>query len=288
MQVTPHVHALYIPFQIRAGPGVTIDRFVFAYLITGRRVCLVDTGVASSGQVIFDYLSHLGRRPDEVALVVQTHAHPDHIGATRTIQQATGCAVAAHSGDQAWIEDVERQTRERPVPGFHDLVAGSVTVDRVLTDGDALDAGGLTLRVIHTPGHSSGSVSLWLEEDGVLFAGDAIPLPTDAPIYDDVPATVSSIRRLRDVSGVRVLLQSWDIPREGERAYAAMDEGLRTVQRVHEAVLRAAAGAELSDPADVSAISRRVADELGLPPSSVNPLFVRSVQAHLRAGRNPL
>ena len=54
----------------------------------------------------------------------------------------------AHANERAWIEDIERQGQERPVPGFAKLVAGSVALDRLLTDGDVLSfAEGLTFIV---------------------------------------------------------------------------------------------------------------------------------------------
>lgn len=88
-------------------------------------------------------------------MMVLTHAHPDHIGAARSIKSATGCMIAAHSSEKPWIEDVELQARERPVPGFHSLVQGPVTVDRLLEDGDITNLGnGPKIEILHTPGHS--------------------------------------------------------------------------------------------------------------------------------------
>jgi glyoxylase-like metal-dependent hydrolase (beta-lactamase superfamily II) len=82
------------------------------------------------------------------------------------------------------------QFRERPVLGFHTLVGGSVQIDRLLQDGERIDLGDITLVVFHTPGHSKCSISLFCKEDGVLFAGDAIPQRNDLPIYDDVIVSV--------------------------------------------------------------------------------------------------
>jgi len=81
MQITKHIHAIKIPFQIAIGPGKKVDRFVYTYLIYGKKICLIDTGVASSEQVIFDYIRKTGRNPDDISLIVLTHSHPDHIGA---------------------------------------------------------------------------------------------------------------------------------------------------------------------------------------------------------------
>jgi len=64
MQVSPHVHALRIPFQIPIAPGVSLERFVYAYLIYGKEICLIDTGVATAADLILGYLRETGRSPE--------------------------------------------------------------------------------------------------------------------------------------------------------------------------------------------------------------------------------
>ena len=282
MQVTEHIHAIKIPFQVSGYAGKAVDRFVYAYLIYGRDICLIDCGVAGSERMLFDYVRSTGRTPDEITTIVQTHAHPDHIGASRAIKQATGCKVAAHPGDMSWIEDVELQCKERPIPNFQSLVAGSVAVDCLLEDGDALDLGdNLRLEVLHTPGHSNGSISLVLHEDQALFSGDAIPLAGDLPIYDDVLASVKSIKKLKSIDGVKVLLSSWDEPHEGDQVYQQMDDGLRYLQRIHEAVINVA-GDDLSLISNEAELCKRVLVELGFPEQAANPIVARSFKANVK------
>ena len=195
MQVSKHVHSLKIPFQVPGGSGKSVNRFVYMYFIySEKNVTLIDCGVSSSEATIIEYLTETKRKLDEISMIVLTHSHPDHIGAALALQKATGCRVAAHPTEIGWIEDVERQRRERPVPGFYSLVGGSVKVDRILNDGDILDCGnGLKVELIHTPGHSKGLISLLLGEDKVLFSGDALPLPGDIPIYEDPFSCVRSM-----------------------------------------------------------------------------------------------
>jgi len=279
MQVTKHIHAIKIPFQIPIAPGKTVDRFVYTYLIYGKKICLIDSGVASSKQVIFDYIIETGRKIDEVSMIILTHSHPDHIGAARAIQKETGCSVAAHAGEKSWIEDVELQSRERPVPNFHSLVDGSVGVDRILEEGDIIDLeDGLSLEVFHTPGHSTGSISLLFREDKSLFTGDTVPLAGDLPIYDDVLASVNSIKKLKLIDGIDFLLASWDDPQAGQLAYQRMDEALRYLQRIHEAVASVAGEGQL-EPAEFCSA---VLEELGIPAMAANPLVVRSFAANLK------
>jgi glyoxylase-like metal-dependent hydrolase (beta-lactamase superfamily II) len=281
MQINKHVHAIKIPFYITIPPGIILERSVYVYLIYGTHgICMIDTGVAGAEETIYDYVRKTGRRVSDINLVIQTHSHPDHIGATRNIKGETRCAVAVHPSERAWIEDVGLQARERPVPGFDALVAGSLAVDRTLEDGEVFDLGcGLKLQVFHTPGHSRGSISILLLGYMALFSGDAVPVPGEMPIYEDVPASVASIRRLKEIKGLRHLLPSFDEPRKGEEAYRRMDEGLLYLERIHAAVRECSGGNERPDPME---LSRCVLGALHLPPEAANPILARSFEAHLR------
>lgn len=280
MQISSRIHALKVPFQITDKSGMKIPRFVYVYLVYGEKICLIDSGVASSEDVIFDYIRKTGRQPEEISLLILTHSHPDHIGSALAIKKASGCTVASHAAEKAWIEDINLQSRERPVPGFHSLVGGSVKVERALEDGDTLDLGdGLILDVVHTPGHSAGSISLWVSKFGVLFSGDAIPLPGEMPIYDDPLATVKSIRRLRDIIGIKILLAAWDQPRERQQAYGIMDDSLGYLQLIHEAVVNIS---REQPTIDLMELTRLVLKELGLSETMANPIIARSLQANLK------
>lgn len=281
MQIAPSVYALKQSFKVPVAPGMELDRFVYTFLVYGETITLIDTGVAGCEVEIFNTIRSTGRDPSEIALIILTHSHPDHIGAARAIQRETGCRIAAHPAERAWIEDVDLQNRERPVPGFTSLVGGSVQIDRELIDGDYIfpdEDRDVTMKVLHTPGHSPGSISLFMESNGVLFCGDAIPVTGDLPVYDDAIASVQSIKRLRGIAGVRVLLSAWDIPREGEEAYVHMDRAVEYLQMIHEAVL---AGSD-EGSTDLMELTRKTAGSLGLPPQAVNPLLARSFAANLR------
>ena len=120
----------------------------------------------------------MGRDISEVQNLLLTHSHPDHIGAAQSIIEKSGAAVYIHAQEVKMVEDIDFQNSVRPVPGFYQLVASSITVNHSLGDRDEIKLEeNLTIRVIHTPGHSSGSVSYYLVEEEVLFTGDAILLP---------------------------------------------------------------------------------------------------------------
>jgi glyoxylase-like metal-dependent hydrolase (beta-lactamase superfamily II) len=280
MQIADHIHALKIPFQITDPSGQKIPRFVYAFLIYGEEICLIDSGVAGSEKIILDYLKRTGKSPEEISRLILTHAHPDHIGGAAAIKRISGCTVAAHAAEKAWIEDVELQAKERPVPGFRTLVGGSVKVDQTLKEGDVLhQEGGLALQVLHTPGHSLGSVSLWLAEDGALFSADAVPIAGDMPIYQDILASVRSLQRLAAIPEIELLLAAWDEPRRGSEAHRIMDEGLQYLQRIHSSALMVAGANPGISPME---LCRRTLELLGLPPIMANPLVAASFQASLK------
>jgi glyoxylase-like metal-dependent hydrolase (beta-lactamase superfamily II) len=281
MQVTPSIYALRHTFRIPIAPGIALDRFVYSYLIYGETITLIDTGVAGSEVQIFDAIRSSGRDPSEIALIILTHSHPDHIGAAQAIQRATSCSIAAHPAERRWIEDVELQNRERTVPGFATLVSGSVRIDHELSDWDAIGADDTSIGemlVIHTPGHSPGSISLFMEGTGALFSGDAIPVSGDLPVYDDALLSVQSLERLSRLFGIRVLLSAWDEPKEGEEACLQMERAVKYLQTIHEAVL---ASAGTGSP-DLMELTRKTAAAIGLPPHAVTPLLARTFAANLK------
>ena len=280
MQVTESIHALKIPFKLRVGPDKTVDRFVFAYFIFGDRICLIDSGVAGAEAVILDYIKNAGRDPREISRIIFTHSHPDHIGAGPALKKQTGCKLAAHIDARPWIENVDQQYAQRPVGNFYDLVGGPVDIDLGLKDGDRVDlGGGETLEIFHTPGHSKGSISILYNKDRALFTGDAVPKQKTVPIYEDVAVSIESIKKLKQINGLEILMASWDDPQLGAGVYPSMDAGLQWFQQIHEAVLAETAGSDAFDTDDLSA---RVLKRLGFPEIPLVPIVVTSIGAHLK------
>ncbi len=275
MQISRHVHLVPISFQVPVSPEQNLPRHVNLFPLYGRKtVVLVDSGVAGAEKTVFDYLAAAGRQPADLRLLILTHSHPDHIGAAAAIRERTGCQVAAHAAARPWIENTERQFRERPVPGFRQLVAGPVKVDRLLRDGERLEIDDLELKVLHTPGHSSGSISLHLPEDRVLICGDAVPLPGDLPIFTRWQASMDSLERLQRVADIDCLLSAWDLPRRGGEIAAALEGGRRWLHQIRDVVEEEV---QQFQPRDPMALCAAVVKRLRLPPVAVNPLVARSI-----------
>ncbi|GAB6179893.1 MBL fold metallo-hydrolase [Desulfotomaculum defluvii] len=281
MQVSKHVHALKIPFSIKIDKEKTINRFVYCFIIFGSKIHLIDTGVASSEDLIFKYIHQMGRDPKDISTITLTHSHPDHIGGVKAIKDFSECIVISHNNEKDWIENIEKQFAERPVPGFFSLVGGSVAIDKTVDNGDDIDLeDGLRLNVIHTPGHSEGSISLVLENEDVLFSGDVIPLPGDMPIYDDPLVLIESIKKLQRLKNRSILLSSWDEPRTGKSVDNVISEAIQHLQLLHKSVVEAVCNKSAIDPIIISKI---VLEKMGLPLVMANiPLVVKSLSSSIR------
>jgi hydroxyacylglutathione hydrolase len=278
MQLSPNVFALRIPFTVHVGP-VALERFVYAYVIVADRVWLVDTGVAGSAPKLLAMVTEAGRTEGDIAEILLTHSHVDHIGSAQALVERTGARVHAHPAERRWIEDIDDQAKERPVPGFHQLCNSSVAVDCPLADQQVFELSpALHLRVIATPGHSPGGVSFLLEEQGILFSGDAIPIQSDMPVYDDPLGSARSIVRLQDLRGVRLLASAWAEPRSGDDVPVALAQGAQVIEEVHKAVQTATASPE----ADAMAFCKQVVESLRMPPPFANPMSLRTFMGHWR------
>lgn len=170
--------------------GVTvIDDLDFGssnvYAVGG--AALIDTGCDEAG--LLERLREKGIRREDVRLIVNTHCHFDHVSCNRLFPRAKVC-----------MHQIEAESVERLGKGV--ILSGvKVNVDRKLKDGDTLDVSEKeSLNVIHTPGHTAGSICLLFGD--VLFSGDTIFLGavgrTDLPTGDHAELE-KSIRKLAKI-----------------------------------------------------------------------------------------
>lgn len=276
------VFPVRLPFVLPIREGVEAQRFVTTYIVVGERgACVVDTGAAGSQEHLVRALQELGLTPADVRLVINTHEHGDHIGGNAFFEEWAHPDFACHEAAVRWVEDLEAQQRERPIYQFERLVNRSVRITRVLQDGDEIDLGGTTLRVIFTPGHSPGSISLFCPQEGVLITADALQPVGGLPLYMDPRKAVESLRRLAGLSGVRVLYNSHrEEPLTGPEIPRALKESIHYIERVGE--LAEEARRRLGEGAAPEEITREVLLALGLNPPPVMPLTIISVTSHFR------
>ena len=285
MQITERIHALKIPFKVPVSPDITVDRYAFVYLIFGDSIYLVDSGVAGTESIIWKYIKKQGRKPKKVSTLILTHSHPDHIGAAKSIKSQTGCTIFAHKHEQDWIEDTEKQFNDRPVPGFQTLVEGPVGVD-TLVDGDEILEleKDIIFKIIHTPGHSKGSISLLFEEEKSLFTADALAFPGDLPIYEDISSCIASITTLQKIENIENLFSSWEPPIQGkEKISERMDKSIAYLKRIHTAVINNSSNEKHQN---IMELCKKVVSELGLPPFAANPLVAKAFASSLAADQN--
>jgi len=126
--------------------------------------------VVDPGDDIAQVQQILSKHRLRVKYIVATHAHIDHVGGIEKLKQATGAAVLMHQSDLPLYQSLAVQAQWLGVetPGVTDI-------DQFLKEGDSLHCGALTLEVLHTPGHSPGSLSLHVPgEQRRILSGDTL------------------------------------------------------------------------------------------------------------------
>lgn len=152
------------------------------YVVKDRGCVMIDGGPPNSEQAIENWLKAIHIRPDEIQLIVLTHGHADHVGSASGVKKFTGAEIAIHKWDKDWFENglvvlptavttwghISRLALKPIAPM---LRFPGAQADVVLGDeGLSLAEYGITGRVVHTPGHTPGSVSVLLET-GDAFVG---------------------------------------------------------------------------------------------------------------------
>lgn len=140
-------------------------------LVRTERPLLFDTGFGNDLPETERLLCEAGVAPERLHLIVNSHFHSDHTGGNHGLQQRYGLSIAAHrwEADMVNARDPEACTADwlvQPVESYR--------VNRPLAEGDLIDAGGVLLQVLHTPGHTLGHISLYAPEERVLIMGDAV------------------------------------------------------------------------------------------------------------------
>ena len=125
--------------------------------------------VIDPGDDIEDVLAVIGRHKLIVKQIVITHAHIDHVGGAMKLRAVTGAPILLNQNDYALLKmlDVQASWLGMAAPG-------AVTIEASIGDGESLQAGSLKANVLHTPGHTEGSVCLYFPAEKLLIAGDTL------------------------------------------------------------------------------------------------------------------
>lgn len=158
----------------KVAPGITLlsaaGRSCNAVLLRGAsKNVLVDTGLPTAKSVLTDCLHQVGLTPHDIDMVVLTHEHVDHVGCASLFAGQSIIACHRLTASKIMQQD-ENAIRTRGFVESRD----AFKVDLWLTENTVIDLGGLRLTVLHTPGHTSGSISLYETHNRVLITGDTV------------------------------------------------------------------------------------------------------------------
>ncbi len=170
MEIIPKVH--HIP-GVRANPYLILEK---------EGLTLIDAGLPGSQRGILRYIASLGYAPKDLRRIIITHSDIDHIGGLAALKTASGGQVFASAIEAEAIGKGTSSRTIRPAnPAFRLLIgllgsmvkARPVKVDEILSEGQVLPALD-GLKVLETPGHTPGHISLFAPAAGILFCGDSL------------------------------------------------------------------------------------------------------------------
>jgi glyoxylase-like metal-dependent hydrolase (beta-lactamase superfamily II) len=211
-------------------PSVLGRRRFAQWLVVGdERLLLVDSGVDGTiAEHVTPALAELGRTPADITDVVISHADVDHYGGNAELRAlAPDARLRAHPLDRPLIESWEAIAARRygwyrghgldyPTEAWawlRDAAGPDTPLDGDVHDGETIDLGGLSLEVLHLPGHSAGHIGLWERASGTAIVLDAVMgrgfTTVDGarggpPPYGDVAAYRGSVERLRALAPARL------------------------------------------------------------------------------------
>ncbi|MEX2158014.1 MAG: MBL fold metallo-hydrolase [Dehalococcoidia bacterium] len=210
--VSPHVRSLHVPigwFPQPYPPNVHL-------IVDGDEGALIDAGFPDD-ESIGKRLEMLREFPGlKLRYIVITHHHFDHSSGARRLREETGARIVMHKDEAPLLaraateelpSDVDvpaerKEWHERSLQWRKEAAAGQP--DELVSDGDTLRVGSLTLRMVHSPGHTAGHLSPFLEDDRVLFAGDnVLGLGTTVvppPPHGDMAQYIESLRKMQSLN----------------------------------------------------------------------------------------
>jgi glyoxylase-like metal-dependent hydrolase (beta-lactamase superfamily II) len=280
------------------------NRYVALYLVVGDTASLlVDTGVADSfDTALLPYLDRTGVAVDSIRYAVNTHADFDHVGGNRAVRtHFPNALLMCGESDRAMICDIDLMIRQRygefrDYHGFDETddtkafirsTAASSPVDVGLSGGEAIDLGGRTVDVLHTPGHTWGHLSLYDRVTGSLMIGDAVlgesvltaeGEPAFPPTYRYVDSYRATIRRMRSMHVDWLLTAHYPVY-QGAAAGGFLDTSLAYTDRVEQVITQILSEADAPlTLLDLVAASRKL---LGSWDEDSSVLLVYPILGHL-------
>ena len=208
MEIAPAVHAVRL-------------LNVYAFLIDEPQLTLIDAGLIGSGRRVERHIDRLGRTRDDLARIICTHAHPDHIGGIRELAGERDVEVLMHPADleglSVTLRDAVANRNRGQLIAYFTRHPGEATP---IQDGQVLPILG-GLRVVHTPGHSAGSICLYAERLKLLFVGDALQVIRRKVTFaskvfsEDLPMARASVARMAELDVETIAFSHYPPLRDG-------------------------------------------------------------------------
>ncbi len=225
-------------------------------------MALIDSGSSQTPEkIFFPYLERLKFAPGKITKLFNSHGHWDHMGGNAIVKAKTGAAILAHELDIPWMEDPNRQFDER-FKAFPNLfltteemrqiflseMGGPTRVDVPLKHGTIENLGSSTLRVVHAPGHSPGSICIYDEERRTIFTGDSLAgvglreQRIKIPLYADFDSYMDSLERVRDLKIDRMYTSHCYLPIDknilnGDEARQLLSESAKVAKWMDRTIL---------------------------------------------------
>lgn len=280
---TPHI--LSIPAQPAFYTGPQAPNVFLIH--DGGEGALVDSGFGDEKSVQVR-LAFLGEHPEiKVRYILLTHHHFDHSSGAQQLRKATGAQVVLHAGEEKFLLDSKSEAPQdleagpdenkqvaEAIQRFRDQAAEGVPDVRV-SGGETLKVGGLDIEVVHTPGHTLGSVCLYMPSERALFTGDtALGLGTVAispPPHGDMALYLDSLARLKGYDCALML------PGHGQNVHDVPSKLQELIDHRHEReaqILKLMADGKRTPKAMLSAIYMEL-------DKRIVPMALRQIEAHL-------
>lgn len=284
MEITPRIHS--IPAPIGSG-FYTGPQAPDVYLVVdGGEGALIDSGFGDE-QSVKARLEYLRERPEvKLRYIVLTHHHFDHSSGAHQLRQASGGQIVMHPQEERFLRDWQGDApQDIDIPADQQAIAERVqrfrqqaaeaAPDVFIEDGVTLRVGGLTLEVVHTPGHTMGSICIYLREERALFTGDtALGLGTVAispPPHGDMRLYLESLERLKGYDTALMLPGHGQPVQDVSRKLQELIDHRRERE---EQVLRLVADGKSSARAMLGTIYPELDHR-------IMPMALRQVEAHL-------
>ena len=244
-------------------------------VVVGQHVAIVDTGLPGGDTLVWPVLEALGRQPTDVVAIINTHFHGDHTGSNGALRSRSGARIMIHALDAPRLGSGEL---EGPTAGPADVE---------LADGARIDLGDRELQIVHLPGHTPGSIGIYMPDVQALFTGDSLQARGTAvqyiASYADPDAYTASVRRALDMPIEHLVPGHAFAPFEDSHVHGADVRRFLDISLAHALEMDAlimqvmrTAGA----PLDAASVAAGACAHFGF--NRTSPMAIGTVEAHLR------